>query len=121
MQKLDRITVGALLDRTAAQFPENDALVYNHRDLRLSYQEFNRLCRKVAKGLMALGIQKGEHIAIWATNVPEWVTLQFTTGKMGAVLVTVNTNYKSFEVEYLLQQSDATTLVMIGGTKTTNY
>ena len=121
MQKLDRITVGALLDRTAAQFPENDALVYNHRDLRLSYQEFNRLCRRVAKGLMALGIQKGEHIAIWATNVPEWVTLQFTTGKMGAVLVTVNTNYKSFEVEYLLQQSDATTLVMIGGTKTTDY
>lgn len=121
MQELDRITVGALLDRTAAQNPDNDALVYTDRNLRLSYREFNQLCRNVAKGLMALGIQKGEHIAIWATNVPEWVTLQFATGKMGAVLVTVNTNYKNFEAEYLLGQSDATTLVMIGGSKTSNY
>lgn len=121
MQELDRITVGALLDRTAAQNPDNDALVYTDRNLRLSYREFNQLCRNVAKGLMALGIQKGEHIAIWATNVPEWVTLQFATGKMGAVLVTVNTNYKNFEAEYLLGQSDSTTLVMIGGSKTSNY
>ncbi|RYD03439.1 hypothetical protein N752_19870 [Desulforamulus aquiferis] len=121
MQKLDRITVGALLDRVAAENPDNDALVYTDRDLRYSYREFNELCRKVAKGLMALGIQKGEHVAIWATNVPEWVTMQFATGKMGAVLVTVNTNYKSFEVEYLLKQSDTTTLVMINGTKTSDY
>ena len=121
MQKLDVITVGGLLDRIAAEHPENDALVYADRGLRYSYQEFNQYCRQVAKGLMALGIQKGEHIAIWATNVPEWVTLQFATGKMGAVLVTVNTNYKSFELEYLLKQSDSTTLVMINGTKTSNY
>ena len=121
MQKLDVITVGGLLDRVAAEYPQNDALVYADRGLRYSYQEFNQYCRQVAKGLMALGIKKGEHIAIWATNVPEWVTLQFATGKMGAVLVTVNTNYKSFELEYLLKQSDSTTLVMINGTKTSNY
>ncbi len=121
MQNLDVITVGGLLDRVAAEHPENDALVYADRGLRYSYREFNQYCRQVAKGLMALGIQKGEHIAIWATNVPEWVTLQFATGKMGAVLVTVNTNYKSFELEYLLKQSDSTTLVMINGTKTSNY
>ncbi|GAB6158133.1 AMP-binding protein [Desulfotomaculum varum] len=121
MQELDRITVGALLDRVAAAQPDHEALVYSERNLRYSYRQFNELCRKVAKGLMALGIQKGEHIAVWATNVPEWVTLQFATGKMGAVLVTVNTNYKTFELEYLLKQSDSTTLVMISGTKTSDY
>ncbi|AEF94743.1 Long-chain-fatty-acid--CoA ligase [Desulfotomaculum nigrificans CO-1-SRB] len=121
MQKLDRITVGGLLDRIATKFPDHDALVYTDRNLRYTYHQFNQLCRQVAKGLMALGLKRGEHIAIWATNVPEWVTLQFATGKMGAVLVTVNTNYKTFEVEYLLKQSDTTTLVMIGGTKTSNY
>lgn len=121
MQKLDRITVGALLDRVAGEYPDHEALVYSHRGLRYSYSEFNALCRKVAKGLMALGIAKNEHISIWATNVPEWVTLQFTVGKMGAVLVTVNTNYKTFELEYLLKQSDSTTLIMIEGTKTSNY
>lgn len=121
MQKLDRITVGALLDRVAGENPDHEALVYSHRDLRYTYSEFNALCRKVAKGLMALGIAQNEHIAIWATNVPEWVTLQFTVGKMGAVLVTVNTNYKTFELEYLLKQSDSTTLIMIEGTKSSNY
>lgn len=121
MQKLDRVTIGDLLDRVAAEHPENEALVYSDRNLRYRYQEFNEICRQVARGLMALGIQKGEHIAVWATNVPEWVTLQFATGKMGAVLVTVNTNYKTFEAEYLLKQSDTTTLIMIGGTKTSNY
>ncbi|AQS59929.1 AMP-binding protein [Desulforamulus ferrireducens] len=121
MQKLDVITVGGLLDRVASEHPDNEALVYTDRELRYTYREFNEYCRQVAKGLMALGIQKGEHIAIWATNVPEWVTLQFATGKMGAVLVTVNTNYKTFELEYLLKQSDSTTLVLINGTKTSNY
>lgn len=121
MQELDRITVGALLDRVTAENPDNEALVYTDRDLRYTYRQFNDLCRQVAKGLMAMGIKKGEHIAIWATNVPEWVTMQFATGKMGAVLVTVNTNYKTFEAEYLLKQSDSTTLVMINGTKTSDY
>jgi fatty-acyl-CoA synthase len=66
---------------------------------------------------MALGIQKHEHIAIWANNVPEWVLAQFSTAKMGAVLVTVNTNYRSFELEYLMKQSDSTTLILIGGVR----
>ena len=64
---------------------------------------------------MALGIERGEHIAVWANNVPEWVYLQFGSARMGAVLVTVNTNYRAFELEYLLKQSDATTLIMVDG------
>ncbi|MBM7855690.1 fatty-acyl-CoA synthase [Desulfohalotomaculum tongense] len=121
MQKLDKVTVGQLLEQVARMYPDNEALVYNDRDLRYSYREFNRLCRVVARGLMAMGIKKGDHIAVWATNVPEWVLLQFAVGKMGAVLVTVNTNYKTFELKYLLEQSDSTSLFMAAGTKTSSY
>ncbi len=73
------------------------------------------------KGCMRLGIGKGDHVAIWATNVPEWVVLQFATAKIGAVLVTVNTSYKSAELEYMLKQSDATTLFLVRGFKDTDY
>ncbi|OZI11605.1 AMP-binding protein [Bacillaceae bacterium SAS-127] len=106
-------TVGELLTERAKQLPHHEALVYSDRNLRYTYSEFDELCQKAAKGLMALGIEKGEHAAIWATNVPEWVTLQFATGKMGAVLVTVNTNYRTAELEYLLNQSESTTLILI--------
>ncbi len=121
MQKTDKITVGRLLQQTAERFPNNDCLVYADRDLRYTYEEFYKLCRKVARGLMAMGIKKGEHIAVWTTNVPEWPMLQFAVGMMGAVLVTVNTDYKTFELEYLLKHSDSTTLFMIDGTKRSNY
>jgi len=113
MTELIRHTVGELLAERAREMPNHDALVYPDRGLRYTYSEFNDLCEKTAKGLMALGIEKGENIAVWATNVPEWVTLQFGSGKMGAVLVTVNTNYRSAELEYLLNQSDCTTLFLI--------
>lgn len=115
------ITVGELLDIQAKNFPDNDALVYADRGLRYTYREFNEVCRTAAKGFMKMGIKKGEHIAIWATNVPEWVISQFSTGKMGGVLVTVNTNYKLFELEYLLKQSDSTTLILIDGWRDSSY
>ncbi|MBO8136744.1 MAG: AMP-binding protein [Desulfotomaculum sp.] len=121
MQKPDKITVGHLLEKMAKMYPDNEALVYTDRDLRYTYKEFNQLCRRVARGLMAMGIKKGDHIAVWATNIPQWVILQFATGKMGAVLVTVNTNYKTFELEYLLKQSDCTSLFMINGTRSSSY
>lgn len=113
MSKLLSITVGQLLEDKAALHPDHEALVYADRDLRLSYSEFNDYCRNIAKGLIKLGIEKGEHMAIWATNTPEWVTTQFATGKMGAVLVTVNTNYRTSELEYLLKQSDTTTILLM--------
>ena len=114
-------TVGGLLDDVAARFPDNDALVYVDRGLRYSYRQFNEVCRQVAKGLLRLGIKKGDHVSIWAYNVPEWVILQFATAKIGAVLVTVNTNYKSAELEYILNQSDSTTLFLVGSFKDTDY
>lgn len=106
-------TIGQLIEEKANQHPNQEALVYADRDLRLTYQQLDNLSDKVAKGLMALGIEKGDHLAVWTTNVPEWVSLQFASGKMGAPLVTVNTNYRARELEYLLKQSDSTTLILI--------
>jgi fatty-acyl-CoA synthase len=121
MSSLMRITIGDLLDKRAADRPDHEAVVYPHRNLRWTYAQFQKLCNQVALGLMALGIQKGDHVAIWATNYPEWLITQFATAKIGAVMVTVNTNYKEFELEYLLRQSDATTLILIDGFKDSNY
>jgi fatty-acyl-CoA synthase len=114
-------TIGDYLDKIAALYPETEALVDPERNFRATYQEFNELCRTVAKGFMAMGIKKGDHIAIWATNYPEWVLTQFATAKMGAVMITVNTNYKIFELEFLLRQSDAQTLIMNNGFKDSDY
>ena len=116
-----QVTVGGLLDQMAARYPDNEALVYVERNLRYTYREFNEICRLVAKGLLRLGIGKGDHISIWAYNVPEWVILQFATAKIGAVLVTVNTSYKSAELEYILKQSDSGTLFLVKSFKDTDY
>ena len=87
-----KLTIGELLDITVDRYPQHDALVYPHQELRYTYKEFQRRCNQVAKGLMALGIERGEHIAIMAPNLPEWVLLQFAAARIGAVLVTINTN-----------------------------
>ncbi|MFJ7920692.1 AMP-binding protein [Lysinibacillus fusiformis] len=113
MAELVYQTIGQLLDEQSKKYPQNDALVYADRNLRMTYEQLNRQARLVARGLMALGIEKGDHIAVWTTNVPEWVQLQFGTGKMGAPIVTVNTNYRASELEYLLKQSDAKTIFLI--------
>ncbi|WP_155592470.1 AMP-binding protein [Lysinibacillus cavernae] len=113
MAELVYQTIGQLLDEQSKKYPQNEALVYADRDLRMTYKQLNRQVRLVARGLMALGIEKGDHIAVWTTNVPEWVQLQFGTGKMGAPIVTVNTNYRASELEYLLKQSDAKTIFLI--------
>jgi fatty-acyl-CoA synthase len=111
------VTIGQLMDIVAEQFGENIAVEYHNLGVRHNYREFQNVSKDVAKGFMALGIEKGEHMAIWANNVPQWLYTQFGTGKMGAVLVTVNTSYRSFELEYLMRQSDATTLLMVGGVR----
>lgn len=121
MPELMHVTVGQLLEDIANKYPENDAVVYNERGIRYSYKEFNSYCQLVAKGLMKLGIEIGEHVAAWTSNQPEWLATQFATGKMGAVLVTVNTNFQTKELEYLLSHSDATTLILMESYKGTSY
>ncbi|GGI12795.1 AMP-binding protein [Gottfriedia solisilvae] len=121
MTNLLDVTIGKLLEEKANLHPEHEAVVYADRGLRMSYKQFDNHCRKVAKGLMNLGIQKGDHIAVWSSNTPEWLTTQFATGKMGAVLVTVNTNYRTSELEYLLKQSDSTTIILMDQFKDSSY
>lgn len=121
MNEILQITVGKLLENLALERPENEAVVYADRGLRYTYKQFNDLCRQVAKGFMKLGIGKGEHMAIWAANRPEWVVTQFASGKMGGVLTTVNTNYQAAELEFLLKQSDATTLILMESYRQTSY
>ncbi len=121
MEKLWDVTLGDILDQMAENHPDRDCVIFHNRPFRKTYKEFRDLVNLTAKGLMKMGIKKGDHVAIWATNYPEWVLAMFATAKIGAVLVTVNTNYKVFEVEYLLRQSDTHTLIFINGFKDSNY
>ena len=114
-------TLGGMLDGLAANYPDSVAIKYTTRDYQKSWSELNERCNAVAKGLLNLGIRKDDKVAIWATNVPEWYEILFASAKIGAVLVTVNTNYKEFELEYLLKQSDTKMLVMIDGVKNNSY
>ncbi len=118
---LREITLGGLLDEAVEKWPDNEAVVYVDRDFRLTYREFGELVDDLAMGLMALGIKKGEKVAIWATNVPYWVALQFATAKIGAILLTVNTFYRTTELEYLLKQSECENLVIIDGFREIDY
>jgi len=117
-ESLHAVTLGQILDRTVAAFPDNEAVVYVDRDFRLTYREFGDLVDRLARGLMAMGIQKGEKVAVWATNVPYWVALQFATAKIGAVLLTINTNYRISELAYVLAQSETENLFLIDGYQT---
>src|SRR5829696_1528229 len=112
---VEGLTVGGLVDLVAGRRPAEDALVYADRGLRYTYAEFKVVVEGCARALMALGIEKGDHVAVWGQNVPEWVTLQFATGKVGAVLVTINPAYKSHELKYVLEQSDAAALFLTEG------
>ncbi|MFD1037866.1 AMP-binding protein [Virgibacillus byunsanensis] len=114
-------TVGELLEEQVNLYPDQEAVIYPELNLRKTYKEFDQMANQAAKSLMSIGIEKGEHVAIWSDNKPEWLTTQFATGKMGAVLVTVNTSYQANELEYLLKQSEATTLILAESYKGTSY
>lgn len=120
MELIDK-TIGQLLKDVANELPNNIGLEYNTREYSLTWKELDELTDKIAKGFMSLGVQKGDKVAIWATNIPEWFLTLYSTAKIGAVLVTVNTNYKIFELEYLLSQSDTKVLVCMQGFKDSNY
>jgi fatty-acyl-CoA synthase len=118
---LQEKTLGRLLDETVGKFPGRDAVVYDDRDYRLTWREFSHVVDRLGKGLMALGIERGEKIGIWATNVPHWVALMYATAKIGAILVTINTNYRETELEYLLKQSGTENLFIIDGFRDHDY
>jgi len=105
-------TIGQNLDRTAAAFPDHDALVSVHQDIRLTYGQFHQAVEQAARGLLALGIEAGDRVGIWSPNNAEWVTLQYATAKVGAILVNINPAYRTSELAYALGQSGVSTLVL---------
>jgi fatty-acyl-CoA synthase len=119
--QLSERTLGDWLEYWAETTPDKEYIVYSDRDLRFTWKQFNKRVDDLAKGLMAIGIGKGHHVGIWATNVPDWLTFLYATAKIGAVLVTVNTNYKQHELEYLCENSDMHTLCIIDGTWDCDY
>jgi fatty-acyl-CoA synthase len=114
-------TIDGFLEKQAEKYPDNDFMVYPDRDLRFTYKEFNERVDMLAKGLLSIGITKGDHVGIWALNVPDWITFLFACAKIGAVLVTVNTAYKSHELDYVLKQSDMKAIAITEGFRDVNY
>ncbi len=115
------LTFPDVLDVMCENFPDQYCFRYTELDYSRTYTEFREDVDTFARALIAMGVRKGDHVAIWATNVPQWYITFWATTKIGAVLVTVNTAYKIHEAEYLLKQSDTHTLVMIDGFKDSDY
>ena len=113
--ELQEKTLGQWLEHWAEVTPDKEYLVYSDRDLRFTWSEFNKRVDNMAKGLLSLGVKHGTHVGIWATNVPDWLTFLYAGAKIGAVLVTVNTNYKQNELEYLVENADIHTLCITEG------
>ena len=114
------VTVGDLLTRLARALPSHDALVYAGGP-RYTFAQLDHEARTIARGLGAIGVAPGERVVVWATNVPEWVVLQFALAKIGAILVTANTSLRPRDIDYLLRQSEAATIVTIRGFKDVDY
>ena len=113
-------TIGDRLDQQATETPTREALVYtgypefgDALNIRWSYAEYRARVNAVAKGLMALGLKKGDHIAVWAANLPEWPLLELAAAKIGLVLVTINPVLRAAEVEYILKQGDVRALFLM--------
>lgn len=120
-EKLINHTFPQVLDEMCSHFPNQVAFKYTELDYERTYSEFRDDVDEFARALIAMGVKKGSHVSIWATNVPQWYLTFWAATKIGAILVTVNTAYKIHEAEYLLRQSDTHTLVMIDGYKDSNY
>ena len=114
-------TFSDVLDRMVEDFPDQYAFKYTTLDYTRTYSEFRDDVDTFARTLIALGVKAGSHVAVWASNVPQWYIAFWATVKIGAVLVTVNTSYKIHEAEYLFRQSDTHTLIMTEGAKDTKY
>ena len=121
MQLHTELTIGAYFEEQVARRGDADFIVYPDRDLRWSYNQFNERVDNLAKGMLAIGMEPGDHLGIWARNVPDWLTFMFATAKIGVVLVTVNPVYKSHELAYVIKQSDMKALVIIDAFRDVDY
>lgn len=115
------MTIGDAFDKTVAQYPNREALVSRGQNLRFTWAELRREVDHFARGLLALGVRKGDRIGIWSPNRVEWAITQFATAKIGAILVNINPAYRLHELEYALNQSGCNTLVLAPDFRTTDY
>ena len=120
MEYIEKTLSQVLREKTQAN-PDHDFLVYADRNLRFTYSEFNKRVDDLAKGFLGMGVKKGDHVGIWATNVPDWNTVLFACARIGAVLVTINTGYKTHELEFVLKQSDMVCLCLTNGWRDSDY
>ena len=114
-------TLGGVLEEQADRYPDKEFIIYPDRNLRFTYRQFDDRVNALAKGFLAIGLRKGDHLGIWANNVPDWLTILFASAKIGVTLVTINTNYKLHELEFLVRQSDITTLCLVDGFRDSDY
>jgi fatty-acyl-CoA synthase len=114
-------TIGGALDRAAERWGDRDALVACHQHRRYSYRELRDEADRAARGLIALGVQRGDRVGIWSGNRAEWMITQYAAAKAGAVLVNVNPAYRLRELEYALTQSGISVLVAARGFRSTSY
>ncbi len=114
-------TIGVHFDKAAARWPQRDALVVRHQNIRWSYAELQRRVDAFAAGLLALGLAPGDRVGIWSPNNSEWVITQFATAKAGLILVNINPAYRLSEVEYALNKVECKALVTADSFKTSDY
>jgi len=115
------ITIGDMFDQTVKQYPDNEALIARHQNIRYTYSQLKDQVDQCARGLMAMGVQKGERIGIWSPNCAEWCITQFATSKLGAILVNINPSYRTHELKYALTQSGCSHIIIAPEFKTSNY
>lgn len=120
IQLSDR-TLGEWLEYWAKEIPDKEYIVYSDRNLRFTWDNFNKRVDDMAKGLISIGVTRGSNVGIWAQNVPDWLTFLYATAKIGAVAVTVNTNYRTEEMSFLIKDSDMHTLCMTDGVPGSDY
>jgi fatty-acyl-CoA synthase len=114
-------TVGTLFDQTAARWPDEEALVVRHQDLRWTYRALQREVDELAAGLLAVGLRPGDRLGIWSPNNAEWIVTQFATAKAGIVLVNINPAYRVPEIRYALHKTGCKALITAAAFKTSNY
>jgi fatty-acyl-CoA synthase len=118
---VDGLTFGQVFATTAGRFGDHDALVFPQLQYRRTYADLHAEVREAARAFLALGVRRGEHVGIWATNWPQWVVTQFAAAQVGAILVNINPAYRAHELQYVLSQADITTLVLTDRFKSSNY
>lgn len=114
-------TIGNCFEDICEQYPDNEALVVRHQDIRWTYREFRQQVNRLATGLLALGIEPGDRVGIWGPNSYEWVMVQYATARIGAIMVCINPAYRLYELEYALNKVECRAIVTAESFKTSHY